>query len=92
MKFENIADVGQKIRAYDFQPMEGRDDQYIEGVVVDKGWIIHPETGRKFFKGFTISIDADSSEGRFRIGDTGYVPFETTFDFDGRVQKIIVLK
>lgn len=92
MKFENVAEVGQKIRAYDFQPIEGREDQYIEGVVVEKGWIIHPETGHKLFKGFTISIDADSSEGRFRVGDSGYVPFETTHDFDGRVQKIIVLK
>lgn len=88
MKFENIAEIGQKIRAYDFQPMPSRDDQFIEGVVVDKGWVIHPETGRQFFKGYTISIDADSSEGSDRIGDTGYVPFETSFDFDARVEII----
>lgn len=86
MKFENIAEIGQKIRAYDFKPVPSRDDQFIEGVVVDKGWVIHPETGQQFFKGYTISIDADSSKGSDRIGDTGYVPFETTFDFDARIE------
>lgn len=92
MKYENVAEIGQKIRAYDFQPMEGREDQYIEGAVLDKGWVVHPETGQKLFKGYTIEIDADCDNDGDRIGDTGYVPFETTFDFDGRVQKVIVLK
>lgn len=92
MKYENVAEIGQKIRAYDFQPMEGRQDQYIEGVVVDKGWVVHPKTGQQVFMGYTIEIDADCDDGGDRIGDKGYVPFETTFDFEGRVQKVIVLK
>ena len=92
MKYENVAEIGQKIRAYDFEPIEGREDQYIEGVVLDKGWVAHPKTSQKLFKGYTIEIQADCDNDGDRIGDTGYVPFETTFDFDGRVQKVIVLK
>lgn len=92
MKYENVAEIGEKIRAYDFQPMEGRDDQYIEGVVLDKGWVVSPNGGQQLFKGYTIEIDADGDNDGDRIGETGFVPFETTFDFDGRVQKVIVLK
>ena len=33
LKFEGIANVGDIIRAYDFKPMAGRDDAFIEGVV-----------------------------------------------------------
>ena len=33
MKFENIAKVGDYIRAYDFKPCRGREDAYIEGIV-----------------------------------------------------------
>jgi hypothetical protein len=33
LKFENIAKVGDVIRAYDFAPCAGRDDAFIEGVV-----------------------------------------------------------
>ena len=33
LKFERVATVGDIIRAYDFKPMAGRDDAFIEGIV-----------------------------------------------------------
>ena len=86
MKYENIAQIGQVIRSMDFF---GTNDHYIQGTVIDKGWILHPETGHKVFKGYTIQIESEGPEdGEYRVGDTGYVPFESTFDFDDRVQLI----
>jgi hypothetical protein len=83
MKYENVAQIGQVIRSMDF---EGRNDHYIQGTVIDKGWILHPETGHKVFMGYTIQIESEGKSGGKRVGDTGYVPFETDFDFENRVQ------
>jgi hypothetical protein len=83
MKYENIAQIGQVIRSMDFA---STDEHYIQGTVIDKGWILHPQTGHKVFKGYTIQIEDEGPHGGARVGDTGYVPFETTFDFDNRVQ------
>jgi hypothetical protein len=35
LKFEKVAKVGDTIRAYDFKPCAGRDDAFIEGIVID---------------------------------------------------------
>jgi len=37
LKFENTANVGDTIRAYDFRPMSDRPDSYLEGEVIEKG-------------------------------------------------------
>ena len=80
---------GSTIRAYDFQPMPGRPDQFIEGVVVDAGMIKHPEYGHNMFSGYTIQITGAARADDPRIGDIGYVPFKMDFmDFDGRIEKI----
>ena len=34
--FENTAEIGDTIRSFDFKPMPGRNDSYVEGVVVTK--------------------------------------------------------
>ena len=36
LKHENVANVGDKIRANDFMPREGRNACYIEGTVIEK--------------------------------------------------------
>jgi len=86
LKFENVAEVGDRIRGYDF---ESSKDYFIEGIVTAKGWIKHPETGVELYKGYTINIDKDGvkNEGK-RTGDIGYVPFESTFDYDERIKVI----
>ena len=85
LKFEDLADRGERIRSYDFKGM----DYYIEGVVVNKGWIKHPVTGTPMYKGYTIDIDVDTAGEGSRVGDQGYVPFETDFmEYDDRIQVV----
>jgi hypothetical protein len=87
LKFENIAKVGDIIRAYDFKPCAGRDDAFIEGVVIDAD---NNESG---FKSFKIEVTADKfrkyetkANKKNRVGAIMYVPFETSFmEFDFRV-------
>ena len=39
LKFENIAKIGDVIRAYDFAPCAGRDDAFVEGIMESSEWI-----------------------------------------------------
>jgi len=87
LKFEGIAKVGDIIRAYDFRPMAGRDDAFIEGVVIDDN---NNEQG---FKAFKVKVTADKflkyetkATKNNRIGLDIFVPHETGFmEFDFRV-------
>lgn len=86
LKFENLAEIGQKIRAYDFM---GNKEAYIEGTVLDKGWVKCPQTGMEMYKGYTIQIEKDGIQEQFgREGDIGYVAFETSLEYDDRVELI----
>ena len=82
-------EVGDLIRAYDFEPCPGRADMYVVGIVKEIGWI------RNEFIGFTIdcvfdSYDKESSNVKLtsRVGKEVNVPVQTLFDYDGRVTKI----
>lgn len=89
LKFEKLAKIGDMIKAFDFMPMEGRDDMYICGEVIDTGMIMHPVNGFAMFKGYTIQITGASSEDDTRIGDVGYVPYENDMlEYDNRVELI----
>jgi hypothetical protein len=87
LKFENIAKVGDIIRAYDFKPCAGRDDAFIEGIVIDAD---NNESG---FKAFKVEVTADKfqkyetkASKKNRIGAIMYVPHQTSFmEFDFRV-------
>lgn len=91
LKFENIAKVGDIIRAYDFKPMYGRSDCYVEGKVV----AITSETGYKAFK---IDCFSDFFDGKFRKGvrssrvaKTVFVPMEVSFmEYDARIINLSV--
>ena len=76
LKFESLANVGDIIRSYDFQ---GNRDAYIQGKVIEKGWMPNGALG------YTIQIDVDGADFG-REGDVGYVAFETSLDYDGRVE------
>ena len=52
LKFENVATVGDYIRAYDFKPMRGRMDSYVEGVVLEV-------TNSQGYKAFKIKVKND---------------------------------
>jgi hypothetical protein len=88
MKFENIAKVGDFIRAYDFKPCRGRADAYIEGVVEQ---VNNTEMG---FKAFKVTVTADKFIGDVetvkspdnRIGKIMFVPYEVSFmEYDSRI-------
>ncbi len=87
LKFEGIAKVGDMIRAYDFKPCAGRDDAFIEGVVIDTNSY---ESG---FSSYKIKVTVDKfkkyetkATARNRVEQIAFVPHQTSFsEFDFRV-------
>ena len=82
LKYENLAEVGMVIRGYDFRGSKGA---YLEGKVIAKGEIV--VDGRYHFDGYTIMVETDGAEFG-REGEEAYIPFETSMDYDGRVELI----
>jgi hypothetical protein len=84
LKYANAAQVGDTIRAYDFKPLKGRDDCFVEGVV--------KRVDNKGFDCFVIEVTKDSwSEGEDagRVGQEVLVPFQVSFmEYDGRVMNL----
>ena len=86
LKYENYANVGDTIRAYDFF---GNKEAFIQGKVTAKGEVCDAK-GRYIFLGYTIRVEEDSMQEDFgREGEVAYIPFETTMDYDGRVRLVI---
>ena len=87
LKFSSVAKIGDTIRAYDFKPMAGRDDSFIDGFVIDAD---NSEMG---FKAFKVEVVADKfakyetkANKKNRVGAIMYVPHETSFmEFDSRI-------
>jgi len=87
MKHSNKAVIGDTIRAYDFAPMAGRDDAFVEGIVedinnMDAGYMAYKikVTADKFLQFETVANDSN------RIGQTVYVPYQTSFmEFEHRI-------
>lgn len=77
LQFDETAEVGDRLRAFDFQPCKGRRDRFIEGEVVGKSY--------DGVYCYMVKVDKDSTHDGGRIGDEILVPFGMTFDFDGRV-------
>jgi len=46
----HIAKVGDEIKAFDFEPLEGRANCFIQGIVVEKGMTV------RGYHGFTIEV------------------------------------
>jgi len=90
LKFENVAEIGDLIRAYDFEPIPDRPDTYVSGWVEKKGPIfVEIEEGREVYicDGYTIHCQYDTNGSR--EGVKIHVPFEMGFtDFDGRVENL----
>ena len=84
LKYQNLANVGDVIRAYDFMGMK---DAYIQGTVIAKGPIKNEDGAYMLFDGYTINIEKDGA-GFGREGDIGYIPFETSMDYDERVELV----
>ena len=74
---------GDVIRAYDFKPMTGREDCFIEGEVIDAHSI---EQGYQAYK---IRVTRDSwsdNKDKGRVGIEMFVPWRVSFsEFQGRI-------
>jgi len=87
LKFQNIAKVGQTIRAYDFKPMVGRSDCFVEGKVL----AIDDSQG---YKAFRIRVTKDVFDNKeftesgygSRVTKEVFVPFQVSFmEYDARI-------
>ena len=88
MKFRNIAEIGDVIRAYDFKPMVGRGECFVEGKVITKGALdcgydaFCIKVTKEVFDDLVVGPEDKGS----RIGKLVYVPMETSFfEYDGRI-------
>ena len=80
--------IGDTIRGYDFKPMVGREDSFVEGKVVERNAVT--ECGYNAYK---ILCTRDVFGGdqlpagmHSRVGQTVFVPWKTSFqDYPGRV-------
>jgi hypothetical protein len=95
LKFANFAKVGQKIRAYDFKPMNGREDMFVEGIVLET---CNTENG---YNAYAIRVTKDCDGDRIftelaykavehhRVGDIVYVPHQVSFmEYDARIMNL----
>jgi hypothetical protein len=86
MKFQETAEIGDLIKAYDFKPMSDRGDSYIVGKVTDKGMAMG------LYMAYTVDVihRVIGGENADRdVANTSYVPFEVSFmEYDERVSKI----
>ena len=83
--------VKDTIRAYDFKPMLGRTDCFVEGVVLDR-----QDTSRGY-QAYKIRVTRDVFDGKeftdagykslgHRVGDIVFVPWKVSFmEYQGRV-------
>lgn len=88
LKFAKIAQIGQTIRAYDFKPMVGRGDCYVEGTVT--------RIENQGYDCFVITATKDVFDGKdeprgehSRVGHEVYVPHQVSFmEYNGRVMNL----
>jgi hypothetical protein len=82
-KFTNRFNNGDYIRGYDFQPMRGRGDSFIEGTVIDAN---NTERGYLAFK---IKVENRVFGGKQEAPEAdeiGWIPHEVHFlEYDHRV-------
>ena len=79
------AALGKTIRAYDFEPISGRTDRFVEGVVLSVG------RTSEGWDAYTIECTVDSvGIGDYtRVGEIVYVPVEVSmFEYEGRVSLV----
>ena len=77
---------GDVIRAYDFKPMLGRDDCYIEGQVLDTN---NTDNGYQAYKILVTKDSWSDAQDKGRLGIVMFVPWRVSFsEFQGRVMNL----
>jgi len=93
LKNSALASVGDVIRGYDFKPMVGRNDCYVEGKVIGKGNVGVGYDAYEIICGRDVFDGKRQQEGEkgSRVGKIVYIPFEVSFmEYDGRVMNLSV--
>jgi len=90
LKFAGVADIDDVIRAYDFKPMLGRPDCFVEGKVeainADNGYQAYKiRVIKDVFDGKEFTETAYKAVSGHRVGDYVYVPMEASRDYDARI-------
>lgn len=83
--------VGQTIRGYDFKPMVGRNDCFVEGIVLEMNAV--EKCG---YNAYRIRVTKDVFDGESkpkgkgsRVDEIVYVPWKVSFmEFQGRVMNL----
>tara|TARA_B100001027_G_scaffold215841_1_gene190680 strand:- start:2158 stop:2535 length:378 start_codon:yes stop_codon:yes gene_type:complete len=86
LKFQNKFELLDVIKAYDFEPIDGDVPRYVVGVVMS--YTVKGSGGKPGYAHYEIEVIA-SSHGQYKVDEIVYVPYETTMDFDGRIEKFI---
>ena len=74
---------GDIIRAYDFKPMVGREDTFVEGQVLDA---YSTEQGYQAYKILVTKDSWSDAEDKGRLGHVVFVPWRVSFsEYQGRV-------
>ena len=81
LKFQGKYKEGDKIKAYDFEPMPGRPDRFIIGAVTKVDAESKSQPGAL---GYHVKVEKDEGSGK-RIGKTMFVPYEMGMDYDDRI-------
>ena len=77
---------GDIIRAYDFNPMVGREDCFIEGQVLDAH---NTDNGYQAYKILVTKDSWSDAEDKGRLGIVMFVPWTVSFsEFQGRVMNL----
>ena len=78
-------ELGDIIRSYDFKPMIGRDDSFVEGKVLD---VNNTENGYQAYK-IEVTKDSWKNEEYSRVGEIILVPWKVSFsEYQGRVMNL----
>ena len=101
LKFEETAEIGDLIKAFDFQPFPGRLVSYLVGHVIAKGSadnvggtfgprFEHTTSVGRIYAAYTVEVIHRVFGGEIvnACHDEVFVPFESTNDYDQRVIKI----
>jgi hypothetical protein len=89
MKFENLAQVGDRLKAFDFQPMRDDGGAWVKGEVVKRH-----EFGNKHketlipFSCYIVKCE-ESSHDQYKVGEEVFVPYEIDLlEYEERVKKL----
>ena len=102
MKFENLAQVGDRIKAFDFQPMRDDGGVWVKGEVVKRHEFGEKhkqaffdecagETQKEILIPFSCYIIKceECSDNQYKIGEEVFVPYEIDLlEYDERVTKL----